>query len=77
VLIDDHESIVRLRHDIGLMNLRTRSAERTIELIGCRFETRDRGISSWFSDVECGLRGFRKAGRRSAPDRGKTGRPRR
>ena len=34
VLIDDHQSVPRLRHDIGVVDLRARGAERMIERIG-------------------------------------------
>ena len=34
VLVDDHESVAGLRYDIGLVDLRARRPQRTVEQIG-------------------------------------------
>ena len=37
VLIDDHDAVARLRHDVSLVQLRARSAERAVDEIGRGF----------------------------------------
>ena len=34
VLIDDDETVARLRHDVGVVHLRARGAERVFERVG-------------------------------------------
>ena len=36
VLVDDDDAVARLRHDVGLVHLRARRAERPVEQIGAR-----------------------------------------
>ena len=68
VLVDDHEPVAGLRHDVGLVQLRARSAERPVDLIGGGLEARNRRIRGRLADIEGSLRGFRKA-RAAAPPR--------
>ena len=42
VLVDDHQPVARLRHDVSFVHLRARGAERTLDQIGCRLEALDR-----------------------------------
>ncbi len=63
VLIDDDDALSRLRHDIGLVHLRARGAERPVEEIGLgRIDARvDARIGGGAADVERRLRRLRQA----------------
>ncbi len=61
VLIDHHQPVTRLRHDISLVNLRARRAERTIEQFGRGLDDVGARIGHRFADLEGGLRGFGEA----------------
>ena len=54
MLVDDDEAVARLRHDVVLVDLRPRGAERMLDLLGIgrRFDARRRRRS----DVERRLR---------------------
>ena len=73
VLVDDDEAVAGLRHDIGLVHLRARRAERMIEqFVGRRgFGERLRAdlaqIGRRAADVESGLRRLGKAAAQSPP----------
>ena len=64
VLIDDHDAVARLRHDVSLMQLRARSAERSVDEIGRGF-CGDPCVRGGRAGIERGLCGFGKAGERS------------
>ena len=55
VLVDDDEAVAGLRHDIGLMQLRARGAERTVDQIRRRIEARVARICRWAAHIESRL----------------------
>ena len=69
VLVDDHEAVARLRHDVGLVHLRARGAERPVEQVGARLRRLDARVGRRRADVERRLRGFGKAAARRVPRR--------
>ena len=78
VLVDDDQAVARLRHDVGLVHLRARGAERPLDQIGRRLEAFDARVGRRRADVEGRLRGFGKAERGAPPrDVRKAQRPRR
>jgi hypothetical protein len=66
VLVDDHQPVNRLRHDIGLVHLRARRAERLRDQVGLRRECFDPHIRRRPAGVERRLRDF---GQPTAPRR--------
>ena len=58
VLVDDDQPIAGLRHDVGLVHLRARGAERAVEQFGRGFDDIGTGIGRGRADIEGGLRGF-------------------
>ena len=69
VLVDDDQAVAGLRHDIGLVDLRARGAERAVEQIGggLRLEAH---IGGRRADVEGGLARFGERGRRAPSNEG-------
>ena len=67
VLVDDDQPVAGLRHDIGLVHLRARGAERALDQFGRRLEAFDARIGGRLADVEGGLRGFGKTERGAPP----------
>ena len=63
VLVDDHDALARLRHDVGLVHLRARGAERPVEQLGRALAHLDAGIGGWRAHVEGRLGRFREAER--------------
>ena len=63
VLVDDDQAVAGLRHDIGLVHLRARGAERAVDQVGRRLEALDARIGRRRADVEGGLRGLGQAER--------------
>ena len=61
VLVDDHDAVARLRHDVGLVQLRARGAERAVDEIGRGIGRLGAHIGRRRAGVERGLRGFGKA----------------
>ena len=66
VLVDDDQAVARLRHDVGLVHLRARGAERPLDQFGRRLEALDARIGRRLADIEGGLRRFGKAERGAA-----------
>ncbi len=69
VLVDDDQAVAGLRHDIGLVHLRARRAERAVDQLGRRLEALDARIGGRRADLEGGLRGFGEAERGAAARR--------
>ncbi len=64
MLIDDDQAVARLRHDVIVVHLRPRRAERMIERIGAQARmSRHARSSAAGADIEHGLRRFGKAER--------------
>ncbi len=79
VLVDDDEAVAGLRHDVGVVHLGARGAERAVEQVGRGLGDLDAGGGGRGADVEHGLRGFGKArigrsSRRATAPRGGSGR---
>ena len=62
VLVDDDDAVARLRHDIGLVHLRARGAERPVEQVGRRLAAMRARVGRRRADIESGLRGLGEAG---------------
>ena len=62
MLIDDHQPVAGLRHDIGRVHLRARGTQRSIEQIGDGLGQLDRPCRRRSADVECRLRRLGKSG---------------
>ena len=69
VLVDDDDAVARLRHDIGLVHLRARGAERPVEQFGRGLRDLDARIGGGRADVERRLRGLGEAERGAAARR--------
>ena len=82
VLIDDDDAVARLRHDVGLVHLRARRAERAVEQIGRGLgdSTRASADGAPMSNAACAASakpasavapcvGKRRAGERASPSR--------
>ena len=59
VLVDDDQAVARLRHDVSLVHLRARGAERALDQFRRRLEAHDARIGGRLAHVEGGLRGLR------------------
>ena len=71
VLVDDHDAVARLRHDVGLVQLRARRAERAVDQVWRGFG-RDPRVGRRRAGVERRLRGFGEARQRGRALRQRT-----
>ena len=70
VLVHHHETVAGLRHDVGLVDLRSRRAQRAVEQIG-RGRFLEAYIRGRRADIERGLSRFGKGCRCRAFERGR------
>ena len=59
-------AVARLRDDVDLVQLRARSPERPVDLVGSGLEPRNRRICRRNADIEGSLRSFRQPGSAAA-----------
>ena len=60
MLVDDDHAVARLRHDIGLVQLGARCAERPVDRRGRSFDRLSAHVRRRRADIERRLRGFRE-----------------